>query len=199
MKKVVIFGAAGHTGTYITRKMMSEQDVELSVFVRNPAKFGNMDLTGVNVIQGDALNPADVKAAMEGQDVMLCSLEGDVRAMAQNIVKTLEETSVKRIIWITGMGIHHEIKGIHGKMLEMYAKKRPDYIEAADLIAESDAVTTLLRCPGIKNGDNETYVLTKEGEQPKRWTIDRAGIAKCMADMIKDEELGANESLGITN
>ena len=84
-------------------------------------------------------------------------------------------------------------------MLGMYAKKRPDYIEAADLIAESDAVTTLLRCPGIKNGDNETYVLTKEGEQPKRWTIDRAGIAKCMADMIKDEELGANESLGITN
>ena len=73
--------------------MMTERDVELSVFVRNPAKFGDMDLTGVNVIQGDALNEADVKAAMEGQDVMLCSLEGDVRAMAQNIVKALEEES----------------------------------------------------------------------------------------------------------
>lgn len=140
MKKVVIFGAAGHTGTYITRKMMSEQDVELSVFVRNPAKFGDMDLTGVNVIQGDAMNAADVKTAMDGQDVLLCSLEGDVRAMAQNIVNALAETSVKRIIWITGMGIHHEIKGIHGKMLDMYAKKRPDYIEAADLIVVVCAV-----------------------------------------------------------
>lgn len=138
MKKVVIFGAAGHTGTYITRKMMSEQDVELSVFVRNPAKFGDMDLTGVNVIQGDAMNAADVKTAMDGQDVLLCSLEGDVRAMAQNIVNALAETSVKRIIWITGMGIHHEIKGIHGKMLDMYAKKRPDYIEAADRVCNAD-------------------------------------------------------------
>ena len=29
---------------------------ELSVFVRNPAKFGDMDMTGVNILTGDALN-----------------------------------------------------------------------------------------------------------------------------------------------
>ncbi len=199
MKKVVIFGAAGHTGKYITRKMMQEQDFEVSVFVRNPDKFGDMDLSGVRVIKGDALNAEDVKGAMDGQDVLLCSLEGDVRTMAQNIVAALKETTVKRIIWITGMGIHHEITGIRGAMLNMFAKKRPDYIEAADMIAASSAVTTLLRCPGIKDGDNEKYFLTKEGEQPLHHDIERAGIAKCMADMIKDETLGVNESLGITN
>ena len=158
-----------------------------------------MDLHNVNVIQGDALIAEDVKRAMEGQDIMLCSLEGDVQTMAQNIVNALEETGVKRIIWITGMGIHHEITGIRGAMLNMYAQKRPDYIEAADIIAGSDAVTTLLRCPGIKDGDNEQYYLTREGEQPAKKDIDRAGIAKCMADMIADETLGANDSLGITN
>lgn len=71
-------------------------------------------------------------------------------AMAKNIVAALEEASVKRIIWITGMGIHHEIKGMRGVMLNMLAKKRPDYIQAADTIAASKAVTTLLRCPGIQ-------------------------------------------------
>lgn len=30
MKKVVIFGAAGHTGKYLTRKMQKAADVELS-------------------------------------------------------------------------------------------------------------------------------------------------------------------------
>lgn len=199
MKKVVIFGAAGHTGKYITRKMQAQKDIELSVFVRNPDKFGDMKLDGVNIIKGDALNADDVKRAMDGQDVLLCSLEGDVRTMANNIVAALKETSVKRIIWITGMGIHHEITGMRGMMLNMLAKKRPDYIEAADIIAGSSAVTTLLRCPGIKDGDNEVYFLTKEGEQPKKNDIQRAGIAKCMADMIADETLGANESLGITN
>ncbi len=199
MKKVVIFGAAGHTGKYITKKMQSMKDMEVSAFVRNPGKFDGMDISDVNVIQGDALNGDDVKRAMEGQDILLCSLEGDVRTMAENIVAALAETSVKRIIWITGMGIHHEIKGIRGKMLSMLAKKRPDYIEAADKIAASDAITTLLRCPGIKDGDNETYFLTKEGEQPAGWNVDRAAIAKCMADMIEDATLGVNGSLGITN
>lgn len=72
MKKVVIFGAAGHTGKYITEKMKSEPEIELSVFIRNPAKFGEMNLNGVNVIKGDALNAEDVKKAMEGQDVLGC-------------------------------------------------------------------------------------------------------------------------------
>jgi len=63
----------------------------------------------------------------------------------------------------------------------------------------SSAVTTLLRCPGIRDGENETYTLTKEGEKPVCWVVDRAAIARCMVDMIADETLGANESLGITN
>ena len=199
MKNVVIFGAAGHTGKYLTRKMQAMEDVKLTVFVRNPAKFEGMDMTGVTVVQGDAMNADDVRRAMEGQDILLGSLEGDVLTMAKNIVAALAQTSVKRIIWITGMGIHHEITGVHGVMLNMYAKQRPEYIEAADTIAASAAVTTLLRCPGIKDGDKTNYRLTREGEQPACWDIDRAGIAQCMADMIEDEKLGVNESLGITN
>lgn len=159
MKKVVIFGAAGHTGKYLTRKMQSIAEIELTVFVRNPVKFGDMDMNGVNIIQGDALNAGDVRRAMEGQDVLLCSLDGDVLTMAKSIAAALPETSVKRIVWITGMGIHHEIKGIHGLMLNQLAKKMPEYIQAADTIAACPAATTLLRCPGIQDGDNEAYEL----------------------------------------
>ena len=63
---------------------------------------------------------------MEGQDILFCSLEGDVLTMAKNIVAALDKTTVKRIIWITGMGIHHEITGVRGMMLNRYAKQRPD-------------------------------------------------------------------------
>lgn len=69
----------------------------------------------------------------------------------------------------------------------------------AGTVAASSAVTTLLRCPGIRDGENETYTLTKEGGKPVCWVVDRAAIARCMADMIADETLGANESLGIMN
>lgn len=49
------------------------------------------------------------------------------------------------------------------------------------------------------HGDNTVYFLTKEGEQLAYKSIERAGIAQCMFDMIQDENLGVNESLGITN
>lgn len=199
MKNVVIFGAAGKTGRYITEKMLTLPDVKLSVFVRDPEKLTGQAREKAAVMQGDARNRADVEAAMQGQDILLCSLEGDVLTMADNIVAALEHTSVKRIIWITGMGIHHEIAGVRGKMLDLYAKSRPEYIQAADHIAASRAVTTLLRCPEIRDGANEVYYLTAEDVQPRNKPVERAAIAKCMADMVEDEKLGADESLGITS
>ncbi len=198
MKKVVIFGAGGRTGKYITRKIQKE-NVQLSAFVRDPGEFGDMDLTNINVIVGDALNYGDVKKAMNGQDILLCSLDGDVLTMAKNIVAALRETSVKRIVWITGMGIHREVKGVRAITFNKYAKQRPEYIEAADLIASCKATTTLLRCPYIQDGDKEKYHLTDESRQPLHRNVDRAAIAACLADIVRNESIGANDSLAITN
>lgn len=86
MKNTVVFGASGHTGKYIIRRLMKSEDIQLTAFVRDRKKFEDMDITGVNVVRGDALNEADVKKAMEGQDILVCSLEGDVLTMAKNIV-----------------------------------------------------------------------------------------------------------------
>lgn len=198
-KKIVIFGATGHTGKYIVRKFSKTENMEISVFVRNSDKFETMNLDRIRVIQGDAMNYSDVENATNNQEVILASLEGDVLSMAKNIVTAARKNGVKRIIWITGMGIHHEIKGLRGKMLGILAKSRPEYIEAADLIAVSGIDYTLLRCPGIRDGNNEEYYLTTEDVQPRKKSVDRAAIAKCMADMVIDEDLGKNQSLGITN
>lgn len=199
MKHIVIFGAAGKTGRVITETVLSLPEVSVSAFVRDPEKLRSAVRGKVRVLQGDALCYEDVERAMDGQDILLCSLEGDVLRMAKNITAALAHTSVKRIVWITGMGIHHEITGPRGKMLDLYAKARPEYIAAADLIAASPAATTLLRCPEIKDGGNTVYYLTQEGVQPRNEPIERAGIAQCMADLIENETLGINESLGITN
>ena len=112
------------------------KDFELTVFVRNPAKYGDMDLSNVKVIQADALDANAVEKAMEGQDTLLCSLEGDVLTMAKNIVAALEKTSVKRIIWITGMEIYHEIKGARGIILNMLVKLLQHFYVAQELKVE---------------------------------------------------------------
>lgn len=57
--------------------------------------------------------------------------------------------------------------------------------------------TTLLRCPGIIDGDNPKYFLTEEWVQLLKHDVEREGIAQCILDLINDEKLGYNESLGI--
>lgn len=59
--------------------------------------------------------------------------------------------------------------------------------------------TTLLRCPGIIDGDNPKYFLAEEGVQHLKHDIEREGIAQCILDLINDEKFGYNESLGITS
>lgn len=51
----------------------------------------------------------------------------------------------------------------------------------------------------INDGDNTTYYLTNESEQPCNKSVDRATIAQAMADMVANESLGRNKSVGITN
>lgn len=45
----------------------------------------------------------------------------------------------------------------------------------------------------------KSYSLTREGEKPACRVVDRAAIARCMADMVTDPTLGPNESPGLTN
>ena len=59
--------------------------------------------------------------------------------------------------------------------------------------------TTLLRRPGIIDGDNPKYFLIEEVVLPIKHDVEREGIAQCILDLINDEKLGYNESLKITS
>lgn len=175
MKKVLVLGATGHTGRCIMERFQKLEGIELTAYARNPEKMKMLDTVNVKVIYGDVTD-------------------------MQKLGEAMKDSMVKRIIWMTGMGIHHEIKGLRGKMLDMLANSRPEYVEAADLIASCGITYTLLRGPELKDGKDETYYLTSEKEQPRHKGVDRVAVVKCMADMVFSKDgTGENQSLGITN
>lgn len=110
---------------YITRKLIKEDDINLTLFVRNEGNLQGNSIEKINIIKGDALNEEDVKKALDNIDILLCSNKVDVLIMAQNIVNNLSNIRIKQFIWIMGMGIYQEIKEIRGKILNIYVKKRP--------------------------------------------------------------------------
>ena len=74
----------------------------------------------------------------------------------------------------------------------------PEYVQAADAIAESGTPYTLIRAAHLTDGNNEQYYIQHEGEKLHANSVDRIAVAHLIYDLIVNEE-GINESLGITN
>jgi len=199
MKSVLVLGATGRTGTEVVNQLLPNKNVRLTLFVRNPAKV-TVNSPRIVVVQGDMTDKNKVKEVMKGQEIIVSCLEGykEMQGFAENILAGLPNSEVRRIIWQTGMGIHGEVKGINGFMLKQFAKQYPGYVKAADMIMESGAEYTLLRCGSLTEANDESYTITHEGDRINNKPVSRKAVAAIIAKMIDDENFGRNESLGVT-
>lgn len=107
--KLVIFGATGKIGRHLVEQAL-ELGHEVTAFVRNPQKLraprGNL-----RVVKGDVLDPAAVRSAIDGCDGVICALgmplmnKDGLRAKGTaNIIRAMEETGVKRLVCLSGLG-----------------------------------------------------------------------------------------------
>jgi uncharacterized protein YbjT (DUF2867 family) len=200
MKNVLILGATGGIGSLAVRQLKQVADVKQTVYVRNSSKLRLEDIAAAAVLEGDVLDTESLTEAMQEQDTVIAALSGDLLAQAKSIVKAMKQTKVSRVIWVTGLGIHHEVPGAVGEMLNYYVSKFPEYVQAADAIANSGVTYTLVRAANLANGNNMKYYLQKESESIHSESVDRCAVAKFIVDMVRDKNgLGKNDSLGITN
>ena len=84
-------------------------------------------------VEGDVLDTKTLEAAMAGQDVVYANLAGELEQQARCIVKAMEKTGVKRLIFVSSMGIYDEVPGERfGSILDPY-RKSASLIEASGL------------------------------------------------------------------
>lgn len=151
-------------------------------------------------MEGDILDTNTLNKAMKNQEIVIATLSGDLLEQAKSIVRAVQGTTVTRIIWITGLGIHREVSGEIGEILDSLLSQYPEYAQAADIISNSGVAYTLVRAANLVDGDNMEYNLTNEGEEIRSNSVTRNAVAKFIADMVIDNSgLGINKSLGITN
>lgn len=108
--KLTIFGSTGGTGQQVVTQALS-QGHELTVLVRNPDKLRQREKI-LHVIQGDVMDLAQVKHAIQGQDGVLCNLgsppadQNGVRTKGtENIISAMEQTGTKRLVCQSALGV----------------------------------------------------------------------------------------------
>ena len=198
MKKVFILGATSPTGKVLLTHLQSSKNFDITCYVRSPEKLSSFK--NLKLIKGDITDQPSLSKAMKGMDIIITLLSGDtVKIQAENVIKSMKDNNIKRIIWMTGMGIHHEVPGPIKELLDKLVESQPNYVAAADLVMNSGLEYTLLRGAHLTDGNNKKYFTQKEGEPLRCNTCDRVAIAEFIGEIIDNFELYKNVSIGLTN
>ncbi|QLE65651.1 oxidoreductase [Furfurilactobacillus rossiae] len=168
--------------------------------MRHPEKVTVSDEQRETVVTGDAANADDLARAMRGQDVVYANLAGsNIETQAQQVVKSMDEAKVNRLVWISTLGIYDEVPGAFGKWNHQMLDDGylPTYAAAAKVIESSDLDYTIIRPAWLQNQDEVDYELTNKGDAFKGTEVSRKSIAAVVTSLIKDPTIHIRASLGV--
>jgi nucleoside-diphosphate-sugar epimerase len=193
MTNVLILGANGSIARVAIDLFLKETDAQLTLYLRKSSRIKNINPSRVRVIEGDVLDSEKLKEALIGQDVVYANLAGSLELMAKNIVEAMNATGVKRLIWISSMGIYDEVPG------QRYSSILDPYRNSAEIIEASDLDYTILRPGWFTNKDEIDYEITQKGEPFKGHDISRKSLADLIVKLAVTPGMEVRHSLGVSN
>lgn len=201
MKKVIVIGANGLTAQQVISRLIKQPNVQLSLFVRQASKLHIVhDDKQINILEGDAINMDDLRAAIQGQDIVISTLGGmDLDVKTENIVKVVRELGVKRLIAISAGGIYDELpEPFNSWDKQVVGYTRPTNLRTAEVIEHSPLEYTILRPVWLTDKSSEEFQLTKKGEVFKGTETSRASLGRFIANIVENPQLHIRENLGIS-
>ena len=192
MTNVLILGANGQLACNTTRVFLRDTDARLTLYLRRARRLTNPDPKRVTIVEGDVLDQKSLEAVTRGQDVVYANLTGAMKQQAEHIVTAMHATGVKRLIFISSMGIYEEVPG------ERYRSVLDPYRDSAAVIEDSDLDYTILR-PGWLTRDEEvSYQITQKGELFKGHDVSMNSLSDLIVKLSLTPGMESRRSLGVS-
>lgn len=192
MTRVLVLGANGQLARHTTRVFLETTDAALTLYLRRASRLRNPDPNRVRIVEGDVLDAPTLTPAMKDQDVVYANLAGDMKRQALTIIEAMHASHVKRLIFISSMGIYGEVPG------ERYRSVLDPYRDSAAVIESSDLDYTVLR-PGWFTHDEEiNYQITQKGEPFKGHNVSMNSLSDLIVKLATTPGLHVRQSLGVS-
>jgi uncharacterized protein YbjT (DUF2867 family) len=133
-----------------------------------------------------------LKAAMCAQDVVYANLAGAMVEQAQAIVDAMQATDLKRLIFISSMGIYGEVPG------ERYRSVLNPYRDSAAAIEASDLDYTILRPGWFTHDESIDYQVTRKGEPFRGHDVSLNSLSDLIVKLALSPTLEVRRSLGVS-
>ena len=193
MTKVLILGANGQVARVATALFLKHPDVHLTLFLRRSQRLQGLPSDRVQVIEGDVLDRKALEAAMVGQDVVYANLAGPLEQMARSIVQAMNAAGLRRLIFISSMGIYNEVPG------QKYKSVLDPYRDSAAVVEASELDYTIIRPEWLNNKNEIDYETTQKGEtfkNPKEY-VSRMSVADLIVKLAITRNFEVRKSLGV--
>ena len=200
MVKVVVLGAHGRVAQIVEKFLFADKDVQTSLFLRNASRMADKK-NQATIFEGSATDAAQLEKAMKGQDIVYANLGGkdDIDLEAEATVEAMQNAHVKRLIWISTLGIYDEVPGKFGEWnKETLGDYITEYAKAAKRIEESGLDYTIIRPTWMTDKNEVDYEKSEKGEPINDTEVSRKSVAAYVYHLIKypKEDIGKSIGLG---
>ena len=199
MTKIAILGAAGQIAQLVEPMLLKKTDVDMVLYLRHPNKLHQVDEGREEVIKGDASNFNELKAALAGVDLVYANLAGaNIEDQAETVVKAMDANGIKRLIWVSSLGIYNEVPGKFGEWNKNILGSYLTTYRAAAKITESDLDYTIIRPAWLTNKDEINYEKTVGAQTPFKGTeVSRLSVADYIVNIIENPEEDLKSNVGL--
>ena len=200
MVKVVVLGAHGRVAQIVEKFLFADKDVQTSLFLRNASRMADKK-NQATIFEGSATDAAQLEKAMKGQDIVYANLGGkdDIDLEAEATVEAMKNSHVKRLIWISTLGIYDEVPGKFGEWnKENLGDYITEYAKAVKRIEDSGLDYTIIRPTWMTDKNEVDYEKSEKGEPIKDTEVSRKSVAAYVYHLIKypKEDIGKSIGLG---
>ena len=189
---VLVFGGTSGCGLE-TVKLLRQQDVPVTVFVRPTSNRAPLEPLGVSFVVGDALNAEDVTAAFAaGEFAAVVSSLGGRRGEPRpdyvgnrNITDAAKAAGVARVIQVSAIGAGERSRAKPADDAGFMRKIMYEKTRGEDYLIASGLDYTLIRPGGLRNGPaTGTGMMT---EDYMEGSINRADVGLLIVQALEND------------
>ena len=206
MTTIAVLGANGRIARIAEDMLLAHDDIELTLFIHTEDELGAdiKDNPRVTVVKGDAKNPDDVPNAINGADEVYANLaatqdsSADIIPMAKAVVDMMDKAGIKRLVWISSLGIYNEVPGEFGAWnANILGDYLVNYRKAVDVIEASDLDYTIIRPAWLTDKDEVDFEITEKGELFRGTEVSRKSVASEVVELLLDPDKEVRASIGL--
>lgn len=187
--KAFVAGATGETGRRIVQELMT-RGIPVRAFVRNITKAREILPAGVELVEGDVLQPQTLESALGDSTIILCAtgakpgldptepyrvdFEG-----TKNLVDAAKAKGIEQFVFVSSMCVSQLFHPLNLFWLILVWKK-----QAEEYIQKSGLTYTIVRPGGLKNEDNNDVIIMEGADTLFDGSIPRQKVAQVCVEAL---------------